>query len=215
MKDQTRDSRFHILLSISAALSLLGIFIGWNYYIHKQSLKINQDDICEREQIPDTTGMIIKRLAYHDFESGNAGDTATHLAFRGHSGKQALVMSSKVLFSPGLWIKFKDFNPGDSSWIRVTGYVWFSCPVSEAKCSLVSTCNHNGINYKYMFIPIEKEEVKPNQWNRISIDYRIPPAPDREDVIQAYFWYRGNGEMLVDDIEITELIPLHGITDRK
>ena len=111
-------------------------------------------------------------------------------------------MSSKVPFSPGLWIKFTDLHPGDDLWIRASGYVWFSCPAAEAKCSLVATCNHNGVNYKYMFVPIEKEEVKPGQWNRISIDYHVPPPPSREDVLQAYFWYRGNGVMLVDDIEV-------------
>jgi hypothetical protein len=36
----------------------------------------------------------------------------------------------------------------------------------------------------------------------VSIDYRIPPPPDHEDVLQAYFWYRGNGELLVDDVEV-------------
>ena len=34
------------------------------------------------------------------------------------------------------------------------------------------------------------------------MDYRIPRAPDGEDVVQVYFWYRGKGEMLVDDIDI-------------
>ncbi|MEI7898372.1 MAG: hypothetical protein WCJ26_15145, partial [bacterium] len=69
-------------------------------------------------------------------------------------------------------------------------------------CSLVATCNHNGINYKYMSVPVEKEAVKPNQWNKICIDYRIPPPPGREDILQVYFWYRGSGEMLVDDIVV-------------
>jgi hypothetical protein len=199
---QTNKTSLRILLSMVVALALLGIFIGWNYHIHEQSLKPAKDEVRQKESLPDTAGMKSKCLARHDFESGSASDTATHLAAMGYKGKQSLKMSSRVSFSPGLWIKLRELKPGDSTWIRVTGYVWFSCPVAEAKSSLVATCNRNGINYKYMFIPLEKEALKPNRWNKITIDYHVPEVTNQEDVLQAYFWYRGNGEMLVDEIEI-------------
>jgi len=204
LKNRINRPIFQILLSLVLAVALLGIFIGLNYFLNERSLHRNpdQDGSNEREQIPETTGLKARRLAFYDFEWGNASDTSLHLATTGHGGKQSLRMSSSVPFSPGLWVRFKDLNPGDHAWIRAAGYVWFTCPPEEAKCSLVVTCNHNGINYKYMFIPVEKEDVKSGQWNRISIDYRIPQASDAEDVLQAYFWYRGKGEVLVDDIEI-------------
>ncbi len=191
-----------MLLSLAMALALLGVFIGWNYHVHEQSLKPAMDDIRLTESLPDTTAMKSACLARHDFESGNASDTASHLTTKGYRGKQSLRMSSRVPFSPGLWMKLRDLNPGDSTWIRVTGYVWFSCPVAEAKSSLVATCNRNGINYKYMFIPLEKEALRPNKWNKITINYHVPDATEHEDVLQAYFWYRGSGEMLVDEIEV-------------
>jgi hypothetical protein len=186
------------------AVILLGVFIAVNDFLaysdlHRILLPFSE---IEREKLPDGLEGQAKRLAFHDFEAGNAADAASHLASSGNNGKQSLKMNSDVQFSPGISIKFKDLNPGDSSWIRATGFVWFSCPPSEAKCSLVATCNHNGINYKYMFVPVENEPVKPGQWNRVCLDYQIPEAPDREDLLQVYFWYRGNGEMLVDDIDI-------------
>ena len=187
-----------------AALALLGLFVGSVFMVHEHSLQKSreQGDTHEVETMPDTAGVKPVRLALHDFEWGNASDTATHLAMQGHGGKQSLKMSSRVPFSTGLWMQFKDLKQPGSSWIRVTGYVWFSCPPADAKCSLVATCNHKGINYKYMFVALDKESLKPNQWNRVSIDYRIPAAVDRDDVLQAYFWYRGNGELLVDDIDV-------------
>ena len=204
LKQPINKTNFRAIFSLAIALGLLGIFAGWNYVLHNRSLHKTPDqrEFNERERIPDTTGLTSRRLEFHDFESGNAADTSMHIAMTGHSGMQSLKMCRKVPFSPGLWIRFKDLIPGDSAWIRATGYVWFSCLPDEAKCSLVATCNHNGINYKYMYIPIEKEPVNPNQWNRVSIDYQIPHAPDKEDVVQVYFWYRGQGEMLVDDIEV-------------
>lgn len=186
------------------AILLVGIFILVNYYQEYLDAHqtIDRMVVAERENLPATLTGKGKRLAFHDFEYGRADDTALHLGSTGHGGKQSMRLSRKFPFSPGLWTKFKDLRPGDSSWIRVTGYVWLQGLASEAKCSLVATCNHQGINYKYMFAAIEKEPVKTNQWNRISLDYKIPRPPDEEDVIQVYFWFRGAGEMLVDDIEI-------------
>ncbi len=192
-----------------AAVFLLGVFILVNLYLSYQDLHKISDpsEIIEREKLPADLEGDGRRLAFHDFESGNATDTASHLSTRGHTGKQSLKMNSRVVFSPGLWIRFKDLNPGDSCWIRATGYVWFSGSPSDVKCCLVATCNHQGVNFKYMFVALEKEKLQPNRWNRISIDYHVPPAPDPEDVVQAYFWYRGNGELLVDDVEVTLFKP--------
>ena len=186
------------------ALFLLAVFILVNYYRHYQ---VNHEpsghiSIEEPEKLPEAMNNSGRQLAFYDFESGNCRDTSMHISLKGHGGTQSFRMTPKVEFSPGLWIKFKDLNPGDSSWIRATGYVWFSCPPAGVKCNLVVTCNHKGVNYKYMFVALETLNLKPNQWNLVSIDYHIPQAPDREDVLQAYFWYRGSSEMLADDFKI-------------
>ncbi|MEI7499217.1 MAG: hypothetical protein WCK84_02110 [Bacteroidota bacterium] len=205
------------LFAILSAILLLGVFVSVNYYFACQ-VKNQIPDFSsgvEREKLPFDLEAKGERLAFHDFELGNVNDTSSHMVLGGHTGKQSLKMSSKVPFSPGLWIKFKELysnvspiiKPLDSAWIRATGYVWFSCRPSEAKCSLVATCNHNGINFKYMFVALETENMKPNQWNKVNIDYHIPPAPDCEDILQVYFWYRGNSELLVDDVEVTLFTP--------
>ena len=197
-----------MIAGLCAAL-LLVLFVMANSYrlyqdTHRKHIPFEE---LERERMPEEIGFVKKQLALHDFESGNAGDPAAHLASVGHGGRQSLKMSPQVPFSPGLWIKFKDINPPGQAWIRAAGYVWFSGPPADVAFSLVATCNQKGVNFKYMFIPSEMENLKPNQWNRVSIDYRIPRAPDGEDVLQAYFWYRGKGEMLVDDIVIDYFTP--------
>jgi hypothetical protein len=204
LKEPVRPPYSPAFLSIVAALGLLAIFILGNAWLHEHFLQDSreQGDVHELDLITDTAGVKSSRMAYYDFESGNAGDTASHLASIGHGGRQSLKMNSRFPFSPGLWIKFKDLKPGDSSWIRARGYVWFNCPPGEVKCSLVATCNHNGVNFKYMFIELEKEGLKAGQWNQVSIDYHVPAEAGPEEVLQAYFWYRGAGEMLVDDIDV-------------
>ncbi len=192
------------VLAVVVAVFLLGVFISVNYWrSYRDSHQIPDPSAGgEHEQLPAGLEGNGKRLAFHDFEWGSANGTVTNLAISGHSGKQSLRMSQKLSFSPGIWIKFKDIKPYDSLWIRATGYVWFSCAPGELKCYLVATCNHNGVNYKYMFTDLETANLKPDQWNRVAIDYRIPQPVNREDVLQAYFWYRGVGEMLVDDVEV-------------
>jgi hypothetical protein len=196
-------SRNTVLAGLAAFFILLA-FILVNYYRSYQEQHQTPDPFAReaRETVPESLEGTAKRLVFHDFEWGNINDTASHLALTGHSGKQSYKMSSTVPYSPGLWIKFKELKPGDSSWIRATAYVWFSSRPGDIKCNLIATCNHKGVNFKYVFIELETENLKPDQWNRVSIDYRIPRAPDPEDVLQAYFWYRGRGEMFVDDIEV-------------
>ena len=192
------------LFACLIAILLLGIFILVNFIRFYQDSHQTIDSLAgtEREKLPASLEGKGKRLVFHDFESGNASDTSSHLATPGHGGRQALKLSSKVPFSPGLWVKVKDIHPTGSSWIRATGYVWFSCQPSEVKCNLVVTCNHQGTNYKYMFIPLEKEHLITGQWNSVAIDYVIPPAPSAEDILQVYFWYCGSHELLVDDINV-------------
>ena len=191
-------------MTVILAFFLLGIFILVNEYRSFQDThqSIGPFADIEREQLPGHLEGKGKLLAFHDFESGNINDTALHLTAKGHSGKQSLRLSSHVHYSPGLWIRFSELRPGDSSWLRGSGYIWFSGRPEDVKCSLVATCNHQGTTFKYMFIPLENENLKPGQWNKVAIDYRIPPAPSADDVFQFYFWYRGNEEALVDDVKV-------------
>jgi hypothetical protein len=174
--------RRNFFLVIAAGV-LLGLFILGFYFPGRPSAEKVVDPLNsgEREYLPDHLQGRGKRLAFHE---------------------QPVKLNSGMPFSPGLWIRFSDLKPGDQAWIRATGNVWFMGPAAEVKCSLVATCNHNGINFKYMFIALERENLVPNQWNRVSIDYRIPPAPRGDDVLQAYFWHRGGTELLVDNITI-------------
>jgi len=189
------------------ALALLALFMGINYYLNLQSLKSDPVSGPIGDNLPDTSRFGSTILARHDFESGNASDTATHLVLEGHQSKQSLRMNSWVQFSPGLGIRFSELHTADSCWIRVTGYVWFSCATTEVKCSLVATANRGGYNFRYFSLPLEKEPLKPGIWNRVSIVYRLPQYRLPDDLLQAYFWYRGSHEMLVDDIEVVYYSP--------
>jgi hypothetical protein len=68
------------------------------------------------------------------------------------------------------------------------------------------TCNHNGSAVKYQTTDLEKMHLLPNQWNKVTMDYESPVITDRNDLLQVYFWNRGNTPVWLDDfvIEIFE-----------
>ena len=54
--------------------------------------------------------------------------------------------------------------------------------------------------------PLDPGKIKEGQWNEFAINC-ILRDPQKNDLLQAYFWYRGSSEMLVDDIEVTLFQP--------
>jgi hypothetical protein len=66
----------------------------------------------------------------------------------------------------------------------------------------VTTCNQQGINYKYIYLPLERSKLPTGRWSKIVLDYQIPRGARPDDVIQSYLWYRGKGEMRLDEIEV-------------
>lgn len=172
-----------IILSAATALGLLVIFGAWNFWLDRrwQQRNFPPDAIVVQEPLPDSATLSSRHLTFFD----------------------SVRMNSQTQFSPGLGITFRDLNPGNPAWIRITGNIWFSCRPEEVACNLVVTCNHKGINYKYVNLPLAKEPLKSHQWNKVSLDYRIPKAPDSDDLLQAYFWYFGTGEVQVNEIRVS------------
>jgi hypothetical protein len=112
-------------------------------------------------------------------------------------------LNQNAPFSPGLAEKFNVLKPGDSSWLRVTGQVWFSGPADSLKCSIVATCNHRGTNYKYFSLPLTSLKLRQNDFNLVTLDYLIPRCVDAEDLIQVYFWNWGRREVVIKNIGVT------------
>ena len=61
--------------------------------------------------------------------------------------------------------------------------------------------------FKYRLLELEKQNLKPGIWNEVTMDYLTPFFEDKNDPVQAYFWYRGQKEILVDDFEIMVFEP--------
>lgn len=156
----------------------------------------------DREYLPHTDKFTARVLARHDFEKPDPGQSALYCRDTANTGQFSFRLTKQNAFSPGIGIPYNELSKKEFAWIQACGYVYFTCKPEEVMCALVVTCNQGGAAYKYRLVPLEKENLKPFTWNKVCIDYRTPYLEDLSQPVQAYFWYRGDKQALVDDLEI-------------
>jgi hypothetical protein len=187
---------------VALAGALLALYVVVNEYLYVSLDSKNPVHQDGREFITPDSGVKGTVLAFHDFETGDIGDSSLHLVSGGYNGRQSLRMNGRVPFSPGLWVRFGDLNVSPGAWLRTTAFVRYDGSPGDVKYSLVTTCNQNGMNYRYQNIPLELEQLKPRVWNKVIADYRIPQPALSHDVLQVYLWYRGGCDILIDDLSV-------------
>ena len=198
------EPRYSTPAAFIAAVLLL---TAWSWFVaaYRENLRQPPEGkfpYSGQEAMPDTAGKKVRPLVYFHMEADILSGGPTGTDTRGFKSNRSFRLASDIPFSPGLHTTFRELRPGDTSWLLSTAMVWFDGSADSAECSFVTTCNHGGTNYKYIFLPLETISLIPSQWNKVSLPYRIPEAFDPNDLIQVYFWYRGKGEIFIDDIQI-------------
>ena len=158
--------------------------------------------IEDHEGLPVSDKFTAKLLAHYDFEKPDPNSLSNYCKDTASSGNYSMRLNQKNQFSPGIGLPYEKLTQNDFAWIQACGYVYFTCKPEEVECALVITCIQDGAAFKYRLIPIEKENLKPFTWNKVCMDYMTPYLDDKSSLVQAYFWCRGDKEVLVDDIEI-------------
>lgn len=155
----------------------------------------------EREYLQNEEKYYKRKITCFDYEkAGNFSEASLSNVYF-HSGSSSFKMNKEVQFSPGLTIPFMKLSSKEEEiWIRATGYVYFICKPEEVLANLVVTCRHKRRDYKYRSLVLENEKLKPDVWNKVTIDYLCPYIPDKNDFLQVYFWYRGDKDLFVDDL---------------
>ena len=120
------------------------------------------------------------------------------------AGKFSLRMDEKHPFSPAFDMAFRDITTKDHAWIRAEVKVFPVNEIEQDKAWLVITFQHKGENYHYQATSIgdTKFNMKPNQWNSMSVDYLTPEVRSKDDVNKIYFWLQGKNPVLIDNLKI-------------
>ena len=155
------------------------------------------------EQIPANKKYHITRLENFGFEPPVPEGYRPYYNFqRMHSGKASWKLSKEKTVSPSFESTIESLFRKDTSWIRITAWIFFTCSPSENGLKQIVCCNHNDNAYKYYEKDFSGIGV-PGKWYKTVVDYQIPSDfSDIHDKVQAYFINYGDRECFLDDITV-------------
>lgn len=200
----TRSMMSRILvLVLSGLLILMNLFQTWQF----QKLILHAEIMTEKycyasDTIPNEAWVAYSRIANFDFENPMPECESFRLERAAHNGTHGLLLNAQRQYSPGLTIPITKLTQRDSTWIKPSGYFFFTCKNSFNKVFLVITCTHLGTPYKYKVSDLSAEKYLPNHWNKVEMSYLVPFPVDPGDLIQVYFMNYGGEECFIDDVEI-------------
>ena len=120
-----------------------------------------------------------------------------------HSGSKVCKLDRDNIFSNTINKKFEDITKKDHAWIKISLWVYPTENWEESKLSLIATFQYKEENYKYSGIGLEElDNIIPNQWNKVEMDYLTPEVRTNEDVFYTYAWLQGNEGLFIDDLSI-------------
>ena len=166
------------------------------------------------ERLKDESAYKSRLLAGFDFEEVSKKYQKYLRDDFSHSGKNAFQFDSSLLYFNLVEKDFKTLTPFDHAWIRTTFYVFLQSDAEQKDFSLVIQFNHKGKAYKYKSINIrpllENDTVQIGKWNKFSFDYLTPEVRSKNDMLKIYFWNRGKGKLIIDDVTVRVFEPIRG-----
>jgi hypothetical protein len=173
-------------------------------HISPAALKLMELESGEEvERIPENIRYKITRLEAYGFESPVPEQYQSFYSFkRMHSGKSSWRLSKEKTNSPSFSRPIGGLFRKDTSWIRVTAWIFFTCPPRDNKVKLIICCNHNDHAYKF-FAKNFTGMYSPGKWNKIVVDYQVPSFfTESNDKVEGYFIYEGDQECFLDDFTV-------------
>lgn len=163
------------------------------------------------EQLEDETDYQNRLLAKFDFEETSKKFQKYYRDDFSYDGKNAFQFDSSLLYFNLYEKEFKSLTVYDHAWVRVNYSIYLPNETDLKDFSLVIQFMHKGKVYKYkgqsIRPMIENKKLQSGGWNRISFDYLTPEVRSKDDVLKIYFWNRGKGKIIVDDVTIETFEP--------
>lgn len=141
-------------------------------------------------------------LIHYDFDKPDHAYFSAPVSERSKSGRFSYKLYEKDQFSPAISEKFSKLTNKEYTWVRASGWVYYSTEDAIKNAFLVITCNHGNQLYKYKALALEKENLIPGIWNKVVADWQTPYLMNKDDLLQSYFWYPGKKSILVDDFQV-------------
>lgn len=114
-----------------------------------------------------------------------------------HSGKIASKIDSVNNFSLLYEAKLSDMDEAIPQEIEFTTYGCALLPDSKA----ILVVSVNGDKY-YKGVTLDTLFTNVNEWKQMNATFKLPEGLKKDDIIKAYVWNNGIGELLIDDFKL-------------
>ncbi len=166
------------------------------------------------ERLKDESGYKSRLLTAFDFEKGPQKFQKYLQNDFSHSGQSSFQFDNSILYFNLFEKDFETLTGYDHAWIRVVFYVFPQSELEQKDFTLVMQFMHKGKIYKYKgenILPLLKNKtLQIGKWNKLSFDYLTPEVRTKEDVLKIYFWNKGRGKVIIDDVTVTVFEPDRG-----
>lgn len=157
----------------------------------------------------DTTRVVPKQFFYNDFEKGLNEDQQKHAStIKSKSGKQSIVLSPELVYSPAAEGKLEDL-PGNGN-ISLKAIVSIFNPSPDETGKILLVLSIDDMEHKvYKYITVKDSELKnvPGQWLDLSLTDVIDRSTPADGNYKVYVWYTGKNHIYIDDLRL-EWMPL-------
>ena len=111
-------------------------------------------------------------------------------------------LDEQCRFSPGISAPVSSFS--NRSWIGLQAKTRVFCPAPATghAGNLVITVLRDNKVLAWKGTPLEPGKIKEGQWNEFAINCIIR-NPQKNDLLQAYFWYTGKSQVMISSCSVT------------
>ncbi len=147
-------------------------------------------------------------LGYFDFSHVNPSEPANLVKDIKDTSSYCLMMDSVSMYSPGVYVKYKNITGEYYAWIKVRIRFLLPEAYNEPNPLIVVTFLHEKLCYQYFTKELKYEDGKKGLWQDFSVDYLTPEVRDIEDTLQAYIWHRGKSPVYIKNLIIEAYHPV-------
>jgi len=150
---------------------------------------------------PDLNQKPLLDLAF-DNEKIKSGDSAAPTPYQGQG---MFRMSKEVAFSPGIKTTYNAISNEYYFYLKASVYVYgYNEDIYEKLRLVITTTTVDKKELKYRAFSFKGADLKfiPGTWNKLSFDYLTPEVFTKEEIIQSYVWYAGEGVVWIDNFKI-------------
>jgi hypothetical protein len=161
------------------------------------------ETLCEEEKYDH------RNLTLLDFETFQGGNKEWYTDQVAHRGVHSYKLGVDNIYSPAVEIPFSQITNSYYAWIRTSVWMFKTGQAEENDPLLVIHFSYNDRLYKYRTISFNdgQFQYKAGEWNKLTIDYLTPEVRSGNDPLKVYVWYRGQGDVFIDDMVVEAFEP--------